>query len=316
MKIPTPRQLPSGKWFVRIRVGDFDQSRTFNTEKEATEWATFTKADYKIHGSKLTPYAKWSTAELVEEYLNDKNLSDSTRKTYRNALDKFGVAVKMPFNSVKNWQYIIRKADVSPNTLQTYWKKLVAVWHYFGLSIPRVDLPKAKPKVKEYIEPDELPLFLEAIDGHRNEIYFLLMLSSLRINEALNITKDDLKKDGIHVRGTKTDSSDRFIPYLFPKIRGLELVETSERTLRRDLVKICEDLNFPILSPHSLRITFASIMYQNHVPDRIVMKMGGWSSLKTMHDIYIRISEKDVLDYGNIVSDFIANSLPKHCQNK
>lgn len=311
MKIPTPKQLPSGKWFIRVRVGDNDQSRTFNTEKEALDWATFIKADYRQNGSALSSYAKWSTVDLVEEYLNVKELSPSTRKTYRNALDKFGVAVKMPFNSVKNWQYIIKKSDVSPNTLQTYWKKLVAVWHYFGLTIPRVELPKAKPKVKEYIEPDELPRFLKAIEGHRNEIYFLLMLSSLRINEALSVTKDDLKPDGIHVRGTKTENADRFIPYLFPKIKGLELVKTSERTLRKDLDKICKENDFPKLSPHSLRIAFASIMYRNQVPDRIVMKMGGWGSLQAMHQVYVRISEKDVLDYGNVVADFIANSLPE-----
>ena len=47
MVIPKVRQLPSGNWFVQIRMNGKSISKTFSTETEATLWAQTYKATFK-----------------------------------------------------------------------------------------------------------------------------------------------------------------------------------------------------------------------------------------------------------------------------
>ncbi|MBR1845341.1 MAG: tyrosine-type recombinase/integrase [Oscillospiraceae bacterium] len=44
---------------------------------------------------------------------------------------------------------------------------------------------------------------------------------------------------------------------------------------------------------HGLRHTFAAVMLQQGVNERIVMRQGGWSSNRTMREIYDYIMDED-----------------------
>lgn len=86
------------------------------------------------------------------------------------------------------------------------------------LAVKRV---KAKREKGIALTVEEQSVFLETIRGSKLELYYRFVLcSGCRRNEALDVRRDDIDEDKqfVHIRGTKTEGSDRFIP-LFAGIR-------------------------------------------------------------------------------------------------
>lgn len=301
MKVPKPTILPSGKYFVRLRLSGQSYSHTFDTEKDAEAWALSIKAQYKANQLKQKlPDEQKTIRQLIREYLDSATLAENTLRSFRVAMNHhFTQVMDKPFGQVQNWQKIINMElqKSNPNTVTTMWGKITVALKFHDLPVPSVKIPKKQPKQKNYLTAEQIPLFMDAVKGHKHEIYFLMMLCSMRVSEALSVTKEDMTEHGIHVRGTKTDASDRVIPWMIPRIKELPLVHTTSKTLSRELKKICEENDLPELSCHSLRISFASLAWAKGVPDRICMKIAGWSNIQTMHRIYVRISETDVQKY-------------------
>ncbi len=309
MKVPKPVQQPSGKWFVRLRLDGTAYSKTFDTEREAEIWATGMKAQYLSGQLKKHVSAEKKTIrQLMREYVAASNMADSTKQRYQNIMQRhFRQVMDLPFCDVKNWQKIINMEarDRSPNTVAQDWYGITASLKYAGLDVPDVHIATKPSKVKPYLTAEQIPVFCDAIRGNTYEAYFLMMLSSMRIGEALGVEDGDISDDGIHVRGTKTPASDRFIPWIIPRLREIVMDRppASRSTLRRVLADVCEENGLPVLSGHGLRISFASLCYSKGVPSRVCMKIGGWQSLQVMHDVYIRISDGDIRKYADLLAD-------------
>ena len=58
MKIPKARLLPSGRWFVQLRIDGKSLSNTFDSEKEAVTWATSIKQSRSSGKKSRTDYEK------------------------------------------------------------------------------------------------------------------------------------------------------------------------------------------------------------------------------------------------------------------
>lgn len=296
MKLPKPRQLKNGKWIVRVRVGGHDVSKVFPTEKEAEAWGI----DQKLHPPVVKPNAEKTVRQLLDGYIESNDFAPGTVETYDAVKTHFRGFMDKPYKDVNNWQAVVSMEKLHPNTIASYWGKICAVLRFYGLDVPTVKIKHKPSKKKEYLTESEIRKFCEAIKGHRFEFFYLMMLSSCRLNEALSITEADRAADGIHVHGTKTEASDRFIPYLFPRLKELPIPKKAgENTLRRDLAEICKSNDLPPLTPHGLRVSFASACYHaGNIPERVAMKIGGWQSMKVFHDVYVRIAEDDVTRYA------------------
>ena len=309
MKTPKPQLLPSGRYFVRLRLDGQNYSRTFDSEKEAEAWALSIKAQYKANQlAKKTPAEKKTLRQLVTEYKEVANFAPGTVATYDNVLKNwFQQIIDKPYCEIRNWQKVINLEcqKHNTNTVRARWAKICASLNFHGLDVPKVKIPKKQPQKKNYLDSTQIKVFCDAIHGHRHEAYFLMMLSSMRVGEALGVEDGDISEKGIHVRGTKTEASDRFIPFIIPRLKEIcyNRPFTAKTTLNRELKTICADAGLPELSCHSLRISFASVCYSKGVPSRVCMKLGGWSSLDVMHSVYIRISDDDVGKYANILND-------------
>lgn len=301
MKTPKPQLLPSGRWFIRLRLDGQNYSRTFDSAKEAEAWALSTKAQYKANQLRTRrPDEQKTVRQLVTEYLASAALSENTRRVYGVVLNHhFRQILDRQYNQVANWQKVINLElqTCSPNSVDLYWSKIAVALRFHDLPVPSVKIPKKQSKQKNYLTPEQIPVFMDAVKGNQYEVYFLMMLCSMRVSEALSVTKEDMTEKGIHVKGTKTDASDRVIPWMIPRIKELPLVPTTSTTLTRELKKICTANGLPDLSCHSLRVAFATTCYMKGVPERIAMKVGGWSNIQTMHRVYVRISESDVQKY-------------------
>lgn len=129
-------------------------------------------------------------------------------------------------------------------------------------------------------------------------IYEFYLLSGCRRSEATSLTWSDVdfKNKRIHIRGTKTKSSDRYIP-LFPETEKLlhELPKISDTVFNTTWNAV--SCNFKRLKQtyhfdfrlHDLRHTFASNCYQNGISMKTIQKWLGHSRLDTTANIYTHI---------------------------
>ena len=145
----------------------------------------------------------------------------------------------------------------------------------------------------------------------------LLALHSLRRSEIMAVAQTAGSVDGekkvIHVRGAvvpdenhkfvlketnKNKTSRRDVPFMIPRIAelaaaGATISEGSPNTLTHRINRVCAANGLPEVGTHGLRRSFASLAYHLGWPERYTMKIGGWADAKTMHKIYIKLSEAD-----------------------
>ena len=160
--------------------------------------------------------------------------------------------------------------------------------------------PKHTRVTGNALTQDEEILFLQNIHGHAAEhILLFLLYSGVRRNEALTLQWEDIdwKENKIHIKGTKTEKSDRVIP-IFAKLK--ELLKTFEIkksgnvfeynnpcSVTRSFIRLS---GLPNHKLHDLRHTFATRCIEKNIPMKYVQYWLGHSSYKTTADIYSHIS--------------------------
>ncbi len=330
MKVPTPKKLPSGRWFVQVRVGGVSRSITCDTEKECLRQAQLYKAEV-LAGKREA--GKQKTAPTLRDaftaYIQarDKVFSPASIVAYQNVQRNcFQTIMDTPIDQIKNFQAAINRdaAALSPVTVRCAWGKVVAVLSDNGIHTPKVKLPQIPPKEHAYLQPDQIPAFIEALHGRPVEIASLLGLHSLRAAEITGLRWEDvdLEKKTLHVNGTvvktpdgqyverretKTAKSNRTIPILIPELMAaLEAVPPEKRVgrvvnrrpdkLSGSINRVCDKAGLPHIGAHGLRHSFASLCYHLGLSEKTTMKLGGWSNFKVMRDIYTHLAEKDEAD--------------------
>lgn len=157
-----------------------------------------------------------------------------------------------------------------------------------------------KPTKHEYktgqaLTRDEQREFLERIKGHSVEnLMRFYLLTGCRRSEALRIRWSDVDLIGgsIHIPGTKTKKSDRYIP-IFPELKTLlNQLPHSDDTLfvyTDSYVSRAFKRLFPQHKLHDLRHTFATRCLECGIPLRVVQAWLGHSSVKVTADLYTHV---------------------------
>lgn len=88
MKIPEPRKLKSGKYFIQLRLGGESISVTHLSEKESKRQAGLVKAEYLAGKRMMTKQeapAAQTLGEAIDRYIKtrDNILSPSTIRGYQ-----------------------------------------------------------------------------------------------------------------------------------------------------------------------------------------------------------------------------------------
>lgn len=162
------------------------------------------------------------------------------------------------------------------------------------LAVKRV---KAKRDKGTSLSLEEQAAFIQAIRGDKLEYYYLFCLySGCRRNEALAVRREDIdiERQTIHIRGTKTDLSDRVIP-LFDTISKFlsalpvsgYLFDFKPDYVSRQFKKFC-----PSHTLHDLRHTFATRALEAEIPIKVVQTWLGHSEISTTADIYSDVSRE------------------------
>ena len=335
MKTPAPVKTASG-WRIQLRLGGQSVIVKDLDRRACIRKAEQIKANWQID-RKVQTHARERVGEIMEGYIEakERTLSPLTVRGYQIIADNRWKAVAMRRLcdiSDQEWQRIVSREarTCGPKTLKNAWGLLRSAARFYGHELPAVSLPMLEPNQRDYLTPEQIPVFVQAVTPTRFAVPLLLALSSMRISEIDALRWEDIPEDPamIATRGAvvlnknnkyirkatgKNATSSRVVPVMIPQLREVlardrqasgGLIPCSQNTLRINCKKICEKAGLPPVSPHGLRHSFASLCYHLRVPERIVMEIGGWANERTVHEIYTHIAQADLDHYGTQIASF------------
>lgn len=340
MHTPTAKKLKSGQWRCQIMVDGQRHSVTKSTEKAAVAAAMALKAGL-IQANK-TPHQELALTKAIDRWmdLQEGVLSPSTIRGYR-AIQKHHFKTLMQRKCIQITDTMIAQS-ISMETRQYKAKTVINYWRFIKQILTwatgrqySASLPQLIPARREFLDYEEIRLYLEAAKGDSMEIASLLALCSLRRSEisALDWKDVDFDLNVIHVRRamvmdennkfvvkdtTKNLSSRRDVPMIQPLREALEAVERKTgrvvsyypNYIAKRINQICVRAGLPQVGCHGLRHSFASLCEHLQVPPKIAMEIGGWSDRTTMEKIYTHTAKKDKSYYQNEFTAFFQPITP------
>lgn len=239
MKVPKAQLLPSGNYFIRLRLGGQSIPITAATETECMNRALLIKAEYRNGKRVATKAPKDLTLrEAITQHIENgaKPFNDPTKKPVRGKKkvlspstirgyemykkERFAMYMDKKLSSFKvskeysDWQNMIDAESVlvNPKTLYNAWGLVHSALAFVDYPIPNVCLPEVETNEIAYLQPEEIAPLLKEIKGKPYEIPLLLELHGLRLSEAQGLSWEniDTKKGTIKVKGAKVRSLDGY----------------------------------------------------------------------------------------------------------
>lgn len=330
IKVPEPKQLPSGNW--RIYLAAEKRSVTETTKDRCIAKAKAVRAGF-VERQKKLPALTWSKA--IDQYIADRSesLSPETIRGYRIIQrNRFQDIMQKPISAPVNWQAEINEALAkwADKTVKNSWGLMTAIMQANGLSVQRVLFPVKKKSERNFLDPQQIISFCEAAKGDTCEIPILLGLHSLRMSEIKALRFPDsfnLKGECIIVSGAvvrdehnksvfkvqnKTSASERTVPIMIPRLRELleahsnegRVVRQTPSTINKHIHAIAKKAGLPDITEHCLRHSFASLGYHLNLSELEVVSMGGWSDGTIVHRIYMHLAQRDRMRAKNKMAKF------------
>ena len=281
MKIPVPKQLPSGSWRVQIMIDGKRVSFTADNPAAAIALA--------MRENKKTPQGV-TLGECIDEYIQLRSsvLSPSTLMAYNSYRShRFQPYMTRKLSDIdrRTLQRMVNDEaqTVSPKTVKNAWGLVSAALGEYDISTSGINLPAVPRRERPYLTATEILQFCKAVHGEPCEIPALLALCSLRRSEIYALTWDDvdLRNNIIFVRRatvkgedgfvtketTKTETSTRVVPIIVPQLADAlkaqkpkcgRVVSGYPNTLYNQINRVCADAGLPCVGVHGLRHSFAS----------------------------------------------------------
>ena len=343
MKVPQPKQLPSGHWFIYLRLGGEGIGVTETTRAECVARARVIKADYlatkTIKKQALPPAPELTLRELLDAYIEKYKpmWSPATVRGYIVVKEnRFQAFADMRLRDLPPWQKIINAEakTCKPKTLKNAWALVHAALLDAGAEVPRVTLPQIQSSERPFLTAEQIRTFVDAVHGSDNEIPILMGLHGLRRSEIAAVTWDrvDLKGGVIRIEGAvvpdenskyvykktnKNATSRRSVPIMIPELlAALKAVPEEDRsgpvvrchinTIYKAVNRICEREGLPLIGAHGLRHSFASLGHRLGVPEHDMQVLGGWKDPATMRKIYEHIDAAELLAARNAMAKWYA----------
>lgn len=318
-KLTSTKQREDGRVEIRYRRNGYDKSFYGHTEKEAGKKF---KIWFNNEIKKNNPPAKkietkiYTVGKWIEQWLEiykKPNVTEQTYKTIELIVNKY---IKKPIanrniKSITNEdiQNILNNAKFNgkpQNKINVYVKNIFEVARLNKI-IKDNPTDGTTFKKHQYINciamtQKEQEEFKQAIKGCDYELFYLYLLyTGCRRSEALKLKLSDIKIDKIHIRGTKTEKSDRYIPY-FENVK--ELLKNCKE---EDVFKFAPQTvtrYFKNYSPNhtlrDLRKTFATNCHEKGISPKVVQKWLGHTNMSMTMNVYT-----------DVTNDFELNELKK-----
>lgn len=320
MKVPEPRRLPSGNWFIQLRLNGESIPITAETKTECKTIAELTKSKHRAGASAIKKTPKSITlSESFDKYLKAKKatLSPSTLRSYTSySKNRFKNYRDKPLRQI-SWQKMIDEEleHVSEKTVKNAWGLVSSSLKYVGYPVPNVTLAQVVVHDLNFLQPEEIKKFCAALNGRSYEIPALLALHSLRLSEIRGLCWENIDLEngvifvhGARVRGpngnvdkktNKNDTSSRYVPIMIPRLAtvfsavedktGL-VADIGSNTLLDDVKRTCKRAGVTECTVHDLRRSFASLCFYLQIPSKQIQEWGGWKDDKVLNKIYIKLA--------------------------
>lgn len=238
------------------------------------------------------PYIK--TWKLIKEHIKchvPKSLL-STRLCSLNAFD-----VQKAINNVKTSRMRLEMYDIYHSSLKCAYK-LGFLERDISDSLIK---PRHVRKIGTALNDGELCAFLYLVRNSPYRIFEFLLFTGCRRSEALNVTWNDifLHERVIHIRGTKTEKSDRYVPIfddLYNMLIDMPVTNGKLFHYKRDFVThkfkdFCKNHKL-----HDLRHTFATKCMESGISINVVQLWLGHTRLDTTARIYTHVQRDFALN--------------------
>ncbi len=291
------------------------------------------QARFTINGKRKSIYAntKKECYEKLKSFLSTKKIKIEKKLTFYEYWEFWYKNYKEPFiqeGTLKNYRSVF-KNQIKPNFEDKDIKKVTAL----DLNLLLKKLPNSR--MKEYASQYLVEVFKQAYKDKKipfdiwedirkyhhkrtegtaltieqreillekaeqikhGAIFKFYLFTGARPAEGLRITPKDIEETLIHIPGTKTENSDRYIPK-FSQVEELlknidlthqTIFNISETTLKRERLELCELCGFKFKTK-DLRTTFATMCAEKGIAPRIIAKWLGHTTTTTTNKYYIKV---------------------------
>lgn len=327
MKIPKARRLSSGKYHIQLRIGGQSVSITELTEEKCvkkaieikTRWENSVEKDL-IKRERTTSIVNPTLYQAIDRYISKRQnvLSPSTVRGYR-SIQKLYYKRYMDRRILDiDYQLMVNEEALtySPKTIRNGFALIRSSVSEYGIDLSNIHLPQMICQERRWLDAEQIPIFLKAIEGRPCELIALLALHSLRRSEILALEKKDITDTHIIVHGSavidenyklvqkktnKNSSSFREVPIMIPRLKELAeqlpegiIFPKNTNHYKITIDRICKTLGFAPVGLHGLRHSFCSLAYSLGIDEKTTMAIGGWSDYNTMRKIYTHISQTNI----------------------
>lgn len=161
-----------------------------------------------------------------------------------------------------------------------------------------------KPR-KVWLSEAQADALLERLKGDRRRTVAYVLGTGARRREWERAQPEDLDltKQEVHLRGTKTEGSDRTIPILEPTLRWATMAGAppfpSWGNARRDIHAACDAIGIPRVTWNDLRRTFASRLALAGVQANVGRRLMGHGSEKMWNLVYAQVATEGLRELAD-----------------
>ena len=249
-----------------------------------------------------------------------QNILNECRNMSFSHVTKLRAEIKFLFSSAKDNQLII----TDPTT--------------------RLTLPEYEKGVRRALTDNERKHIYKVAEEYEPFLFFVIMLETgARPSEVMNLTAEDIDHENrlLHIRGTKTPNSDRFVPIpstLYDKIKNVGhftyIVHTStgrqhdKDSYRHLRDRLYRELNLSMgaktyrnalvpplplaedFTPYCLRHTYCSDLCRAGVDIRTAQKLMGHANISITADIYTHTNIDEIKKAGELWENYWTVTTP------
>lgn len=326
IKVPKPVLTRSGKWRIQLRkeginvVQETPEACTKEAIRQRKQWLKD-----EAEGKHEEPAKTITLGEILDSYIasREATLSASTISGYQSIRDnRFRLHMDDDVSTLNPQEIVNDEIALgkSAKTVSNAWRLCASALKQAKVQFDEPRLPRIVRKERDWLDYNQILIFLKAIKGQPCELGALLALHSLRRSElfGLKTSNYDAKKQIIHVRGAmlstiqagwiyselnKNDTSRRDIPVIIPRLTELMktidknsefVIGDTQKNLYREINAICESCGLPKPGLHGLRHSFASLAYHLGWKKLSTQQIGGWKNSKVLDEIYTHNADLEV----------------------
>lgn len=282
------------------------------------------------------------TEQCIKTY--KVNIAESTLKDQRYQIEKHILSAigSVPLRSVKPvqcQQILNAQAGMSVSHIKAIrthlkWIFQKAVENQLIATSPAayLQLPSGTEGERRSITDNERAHLLKVCEDDRYLLFLCMLYCGCRPGEAAALEGRDIGDRLLHIRGTKTKNSDRYVPIpdaLFPRIssvRGFDPVcpntagrRHSESSYDRLVASLKRNMNismgcrmyrnalvppFPLADdfvPYDLRHTYCTDLQRAGVDIRVAQKLMGHASIEMTANIYTHVDTGEIRKAGELL---------------